>query len=134
VFHPKRQRWLLAGTLPEAPLTTTLWHPVPVVVAEDRAPPRIQRDRTLTWDWDRWPLVRVFVEEVGLGLREDRIAFTWDGTPVTDPEQVYYDPDWEAVVFRPSEKPASGEHRATLYVEDWAGLSDRAKFRIYVRP
>ena len=134
VFHPKRQRWLLAGTLPEAPLTTTLWHPVPVVVAEDRAPPRIQKDRTLTWDWDRRPLVRVFVEEVGLGLREDRIAFTWDGTPVTDPEQVYYDPDWEAVVFRPSEKPASGEHRATLYVEDWAGLSDRAEFRIYVRP
>jgi len=134
VFHPKRQRWLFAGTLPEAPLTTTLWHPVSVVVAEDRAPPRIQKERTLTWDWRRWPLVRMAVAEVGLGLREDRIAFTWDGTPVTDPEQVYYDPDWEAVVFRPPEKPAPGWHAATLYVEDWAGQADRAEFRIHVRP
>lgn len=134
VFHPKRQKWLLAGTLPEAPLTTTLWHPLPVVVAEDQAPPRIQKERTLTWDWNRWPLVRMFVEEVGLGLREDRIAFTWDGTPVTDPEQVYYDPDWEAVVFRPPEKPTPGWHTATLYVEDWAGQADRAELRIRVLP
>ncbi len=134
VFHPKRQRWLFAGTLPEAPLTTTLWHPVTVVVAEDRAPPRIQKDRTLTWDRDRWPLVRISVEETGLGLREDRVAFTWDGTPVTDPEQVYYDPDWEAVVFRPPAPPTPGWHTATLYVEDWAGLSDRAELRIHVRP
>ncbi|MCS7311477.1 MAG: M23 family metallopeptidase [Acidobacteria bacterium] len=134
VFHSKRQKWLLAGTLPEAPLTVSLWHPLTVVVAEDQAPPRIQKERTLTWDWNRWPLIRIFVEEVGLGLREDRIAFAWDGTPVTDPEQVYYDPDWEAVVFRPPEKPPPGGYTATLYVEDWAGLTDRAEFRIRVLP
>ncbi len=131
LFHPQKHTWLFNGRMPDAPFRMDMYQPVEVLIAEDRAPPRILRPGSPDWRWRELDRLRIPVREVGLGLREDRIRLHWDGQPVPA-DTVEYDPDWEAIVYRPTSPPDPGWHTVDLWIEDWAGLSASARLRIRV--
>ena len=130
-YHPQKETWVFGGEFPDYPLQIVTYHPLWFMVARDHAPPVFTSPVRITWDPDREPL-RIFYQEIGFGLRLDRIEAIWDGRKLIVPNEVDDDPDYPAIVYRPQTRPAKGDHRLTVVIEDWAGHRVRQTFTVRV--
>lgn len=131
-YHPLKKTWVFGGEFPDYPHQIVSYHPLWVMMAEDHAPPAFTSPDNVVWNPDREPL-RIHYREIGFGLRLDRIRASWDGKALRIPQEVDEDPDYPAIVFRPHSRPASGEHRFSVTLEDWAGHRVEKTFTVIVR-
>lgn len=131
-YKRKAQKWIFGGEFPNHPLQIASLHPVSVVVALDNAAPKFTSPSRVPWNPATKPL-RIPFEEIGFGIREDRMIVKWDGVELKVPSQVEIDPDYPAVVFSPSEVPSVGSHKLEVVLEDWSGNRAEKNFIISVQ-
>jgi hypothetical protein len=100
---------------------------------EDQIAPLIWRVRPSNGSQtqDRQPILSAKVRDMGSGIgREEDVAVILDGQTLIS----RYDPPVEAVLFRPKEPLALGEHLLEIVVRDRAGNESQAHSHFHIIP